>query len=105
MPPDSNSVYTYEWNTLKWEELPPSPCCNAGLVVIDGELTAVGGYDCDGFGKLFTLQQGQWFDHTSPPMNTASSKATVVSTSNDSYVFVVGGRDKWTTWLLKYGMN
>ena len=97
MPPDSNSVYTYQWNTLKWEELPPSPYRNAGLVIIDGELTAVGGEDesCT-TNKLFTLRQGQWVEHY-PPMNTACSKATVVSTPDGSHVFVIGGSDKWTT--------
>ena len=40
---DSNSVYRYELNTKKWDQLPPSPYCNSALAIIDGDLTAVGG--------------------------------------------------------------
>ena len=41
IPVGSYSVYRYQW---KWKELPPSLYWNSGLVIIDGELTAVGGY-------------------------------------------------------------
>ncbi|CAI8044989.1 Probable tyrosine-protein kinase DDB_G0283397 [Geodia barretti] len=44
-PRDSNSVYQYECSTEKWEELPSCPYHNSGLVIIDRELTAVGGED------------------------------------------------------------
>ena len=86
-----NLVYTHEWNTEKWKELPPSPYRNSGLVIIDGELTAVGG--SDGYrrtNKLFTLRQGQWVEHY-PPMNTARSVTAVVSTSDGKYIVVIGG--------------
>ena len=42
-PDDSNSVYSYQWSTEKWEELPPCPYYHSGLVIINGQLTAVGG--------------------------------------------------------------
>ena len=90
-PSGSNLVYRYQWSTEKWEELPPSPYPNSGLVIIDGELTAMGGLD--GFGrtnKLFTLRQGRWVEHY-PPMNTACSSPAVVSTSGGNYIFVIGG--------------
>ena len=94
----SNLVYSYQWNTEKWEELPSSPYRYSGLVIIDGELTAVGGYSrFHGFtNKLFTLRQSQWVEHY-PPMNTARSDTAVVSTSNN-YVVVIGGdsSDRWT---------
>ena len=89
-PGDSNLVYSYRWNTEKWEELPPSPYRDSGLVIIDGELTAVGGYDGRYTNKLFTLRQGQWVEHY-PPMNTARSSPAVVSTSDGNYIVVIGG--------------
>ena len=90
------SIYRYEWNTAKWEELPSSPYSNSGLVIIDGELTAVGGYDTYCTNKLFTLQEGQWVEHY-PPMNTLCQCPAVVSTSDGNYIVVVGGSDSWTT--------
>ena len=90
-PHDSNSVYRYQLSTEKWEELPPSPYHNSGLVIIDGELTAVGGQDGSRYtNKLFTLRQGQWVEHY-PPMNIARFSPAVVSTSNGKYIVVIGG--------------
>ena len=92
-----SKIYKHEWSTVKWEELPPSPHRNSGLVIIDGELTAVGGYG--GYrptNKLFTLRQGQWVEHY-PPMNTGISSPVVVSTSDGNYIIVIGGGDNWTT--------
>ena len=90
-----SSVYRYQWSTEKWEELPPSQYWNSGLVIIDCELTAVGGYRNN---KLITLRQGQWVEHY-PPMNTERSSPAVVSTPDGNYVVVIGGTvgDDWTT--------
>ena len=86
-PYDSNSVYSYEWNTEQWNKLPSYPCRNCALVIIDGTLTTVGG----GFtNKLFTLRQRQWVEEY-PPMNTALSCPAVVSTSGGDYIIVIGG--------------
>ena len=87
-PNDSNSVYRYQWSTEKWEKLPPSPCRDSGLVIINGELTAVGGYSFNY--KLFTLQQGRWVEHY-PPMNTGRYSPAVVRTSDGNYIVVIGG--------------
>ena len=89
-PWNTNSVYRYEWNAEKWEQLPPTPYHNSALVMIDGTLTAVGG----GGGshttnKLFTLED-QWIEKY-PPMNTARSYTAAVSTSDGNYVIVIGG--------------
>ena len=100
-PDDSKLVYRYQLSTEKWEELPPSPYHDSGLVIIDGELTAVGGLDvyygtCTN--KLFTLRQGKWVEHY-PPMNTERSETAVVSTSDGHYIVVIGGRvnvGRWT---------
>ena len=98
-PCDSYSVYSYRWSTEKWEKLPSSPCSNSGLVIIDSELTAVGGYDgSDYSNKLFTLRQGQWVEHY-PPMNTLRSSTAVVSTSDGNYILVIGGRVGVFYWI------
>ena len=90
-PAGSKSVYTYQWSTEKWEELPPCPYENSGLVIINGQLTAVGGYDGSRFtNKLFTLRQRQWIEEY-PPMNTARSMTTVVSSSDGEYIIAIGG--------------
>ena len=98
LPNGSKSVYKYEWSTEKWEKLLPCPYRHSALVIIDGALTTVGGYDGSRFtNKLFTLQQSEWVTEY-PPMNTARSRTAVVRTSNDSYVIVIGGGGgDWST--------
>ena len=88
----SNLVYSYEWNTEQWNELPSCPYSNCALVIIDGTLTTVGGGDYrSGYtNKLFTLRQRQWVEEY-PPMNTARSNPAVVSTSGGDYIIVIGG--------------
>ena len=93
-PLGSNSVYSYQWSTEKWEELPPCPNSNSGLVIINGQLTAVGGRGWwFSTNKLFTFRQRQWIEEY-PPMNTARSETTAVSSSDGEYIIVIGGR--WT---------
>ena len=97
-PCDSKSVYSYQWNTEKWDELPPCPYRDSGLVIINGQLTAVGGYDGSRHhtNKLFTFRQRQWIEEY-PPMNTARSETTVVSSSDGEYIIVIGGGGgRWT---------
>ena len=90
-PRGSNSVYNYQWSTEKWEELPPCPYHNSGLVIINGQLTAVGGWDGSRrTNKLFTLRQRQWIEEY-PPMNTARYSTTLVSSSDGEYIIVIGG--------------
>ena len=95
-PRHSNLVYSYEWNTEQWNELPSCPYRDCALVIIDGTLTTVGGYSIYGHtNKLFTLQQRQWVEEY-PPMNTARSFPGVVSTSGGDYIIVIGGDGGWT---------
>ena len=92
-PWNSNLVYRYQWSKKKWKKLPPSSYGDSGLVIIDGELTAVGGYDGSHHthtNKLFSLRQGQWVEHYTP-MKTACSSPTVVSTSDGNYIVRIGG--------------
>ena len=95
----SNSVYQYECGTEKWEELPSCPYHNSELVIIDRELTAVGGLDeycCTN--KLYTLRQRKWVEKY-PPMNyTACSFPAVVSSSDGEYLIVIGGRGGDFSW-------
>ena len=98
-PYNSTSVYSYEWSVDKWDPLPRCPCRNSALVIIDGELTVVGGYDGSRYtNKLFTLQQRRWAEKY-PPMNTARSDTAVVSTSDGDNIMVIGGLGGggWTT--------
>ena len=88
-PDGSTSVYRYEWRGEKWEELPSCPYKNSGLVIINKELTAVGGYDGSHTNKLLTRQR-KWVEKY-PPMNTARSSPALVSTSDGEYLFVIGG--------------
>ena len=94
---DSNLVYSYEWNTEQWNELPSCPCHNCALVIIDGTLTTVGGYRSSSTNKLFTLRQRQWVEEY-PPTNTARSHPAVVTTSGGDYIIVIGGHGivSWT---------
>ena len=96
----SRIVYRYEWSTEKWEKLPQSPHWNSGLVIVNGELTAVGGQDKSLFiNRFFTLRQGLWFV-LYPRMNIARSSPAVVSTPDGNYILVIGGKvgvDSWTT--------
>ena len=90
-PGGTNSVYRYELITEKWDQLPPSPYWNPGLVMINGELTAVGGETKYRYtNKLITLRKNQWVQHY-PPMNIGRSETTVFSTSDHQYICVFGG--------------
>ena len=89
-PHHSISVYRYKWRGEKWEQLPSCPYRDSGLVIIDGKLTAVGGWDGFFTNKLLTLRQKKWVKEY-PPMNTAHSSPAVVSTSDGEYLIVIGG--------------
>ena len=94
----SRSVYRYEFQREKWDkELPQCPYRYSTLVIIDEELTTVGGRGESGCTKkLFTLRQDEWVEHY-PPMNNARSQPAIVSTSDGNYIFVIGGSvDNWT---------
>ena len=98
-PVNSTSLYQYEYSTEKWSDLPPCPYLDSGLVIINSELTTVGGwYDTyRPTNKLFTLQQRKWVKKH-PPMNTACHSPAVVSTFDGDYLIVIGGWDgsRWT---------
>ena len=89
----SNEVYRYTISTDEWLRLPPCPHDDSTLVIIDNELTAVGGYSgSNPTNKLFTLRQGRWVEEY-PPMSIARRTAACVGISNDHhmYIMVIGG--------------
>ena len=94
-------LYRYTISTDEWLSLPPCPHSNSALVIIDNELTAVGGSggrNCTN--KLFTLRQRQWVEEY-PPMDRRRSRATCVGISNVHHmnIIVIGGQGNggWTT--------
>ena len=92
-PMRSNSIYSYKIKADKWQELPPCPNVDSGLVVVNGALTAVGGengWQCTN--EVFTLRNHKWVEEL-PPMNTLHSCPAVVSVSrgNRTIVIVIGG--------------
>ena len=95
-------MYSYKQDTEEWDELPPYPYHDFSLVMLDGALTAVGGY-YGGYGdtnKLLTLQRKQWVEEF-PPMKTGRSNTAIVSTTDGEHVLVIGGRGgiggRWIT--------
>ncbi|CAI8019112.1 hypothetical protein GBAR_LOCUS11511 [Geodia barretti] len=54
VPGRSTEVYRYDLITDVWQEFPSCPYVNAGLVVIEGRLTAVGGSAYDGHEDEYT---------------------------------------------------
>ena len=90
-PDNSKALIQYECSTEKWTDLPPCPHRNSGLVIIDSELTTVGGWagGRNRTNKLLTLQHGKKY----PPMNTGRSDPAVVSTPDGDYLIVIGGYD------------
>ena len=99
VPNGSHSVYRYDAVTEKWVQLTPCPYCNSALVIIDGELTTVGGQVGSRFtNKLFTLNQGKWVEEY-PAMNVACSHSAVVSSLQGDHVIVIGGCGAGGAWI------
>ena len=105
----SSSVYRYKYGTEKWDKLPPCPNRHAALVIIDGALTAMGGFDDRNHdtNKLFTFRErdvafsmklhktySRWVEEL-PPMKTPCWPC-VASTSDGECVFVIGKCDDAT---------
>ena len=92
-PIGSKEVYHYTISTDEWLSLPPCPHSYSALVIIDNELTAVGGYSGGNHtNKLFILRQGKWVEEY-PPMGRGRSRAACVGISNVHHmnVVVIGG--------------
>ena len=97
----SRSVYRYELKSEKWdEELLRCPYRYSTLVIIDGELTTVGGRDyifviggsVDNWTatvELFHVRSRRWYKLTKLPQPLTTPSATIC----DNQLFVIGGRD------------
>jgi hypothetical protein len=89
-------VYGYKWSIEKWEQLPSCVRYNSGLVIVGGELAAVGGWDgCHCTRKIFALRESKWVVDT-PPMNIARSHAAVLKSGDN--IVVIGGFDNGRSW-------
>ena len=100
-PLDSNEVHRYTISTDEWLSLPPCPHSNSALVIVNNELTAVGGYSGRSrTNKLVTLRQGRWVEEY-PPIGRGRSSVACVGISNVHHmnIIVIGGfcEGSWTT--------
>ena len=85
----SSRVWAYDLKEDKWTELPDCPYRDAGLCVVSGLLTAVGGWT----NTLVSLTDSQkkWTEHF-PPMPVELDWPAVVCTGN--HLVVAGDRGK-----------
>ena len=84
---------SYNSTDKKWSELPKYPYQHGSLAVVNGQLTAIGGYDTyTNTNKLLTLCESwlrrSWSD-VFPPMPTKRRSTTAVTSKE--YVIVAGG--------------
>ena len=99
--PWSGRVYSLDLKTLKWSGLPDCPCEFVALVMIEDQLTAVGGQGRPSLKGLFktssptnvlhTLSGGKW-SRVYPPMPTPRTRAAAVHTN--TFLIVIGGKMK-----------
>ena len=98
-PGGSNQVFSCHLNILgkeHWSSLPDAPPSAFSLVVIEGLLTAVGGWDIlKSYNSLFCLVGSdgsltrEWKDDIYPPMPTAHGAS--VSVTTEKFLIVAGG--------------
>jgi hypothetical protein len=92
----STSVHRYHFNDNKWDELPPCPHTQPGLVIVYDVPIAVGGMDTPHFtNKVLSFKQNKWVEEY-PSMNMALSNVAAVSVSespHNSFIVTVGGCD------------
>ena len=90
----SKDVYSYNSEKQTWSTLPQCPHCYSSLAVVNGLLTAIGGWGTGSAAtnQLFNLTaERKWVEHF-PPMPT-KRRATAAVCSGTSLV-VVGGRGR-----------
>ena len=92
-PDRTNEVFSYQFfsGLAHWEHLPNAALSQFSLVVIDGYLTYIGGWN-NGYyyNTLFTLIDSQWIEFY-PSMPSVRGNAAAVST--DEILVVAGGCD------------
>ena len=90
-------VHAYHVDEDKWTSLPDCTQKLFGLAVINSLLTAVGGEKSSSrepTNTLTSLREGKWVELL-PPMSTNRVRPAVVTTDNNNYVIVAGGRTKF----------
>ena len=105
----SKAVYCYRWSTEEWKQLHPCPNKDSALVIIEGNLTAIGGLNEDCLtNELFSLRDGKWVKDY-PPMNTARSITAAVNASDGEHIIVIGGNVRgdipWTKAVELFQVN
>ena len=87
-------TYSYNSTNKKWSELPKYPYQHGNLTVVNGQLTAIGGYD-DTFtctNELLTLRESRLrrsWSEVFPPMPTKRRGTTAVTSKE--HLIVAGG--------------
>ena len=81
---------SYDSCSRKWRKLPNCPHNYCSLAVVNGQLTAIGGYmpDNEATNILLSLQQTGWIE-IFPPMPTKRSSVTAATTKE--HLIVAGG--------------
>ena len=102
-PQYSHHVWEYGLKEDKWTELPDCPQKGAGLAIITGLLTAVGGRTIDGDATntlvSLTKSRSKWTEHF-PPMPVKLDDLTVVCICTGNHLLVTDVMKK-----LVYVMN
>ena len=90
----AHCVYAYHIKHDKWTQLPECPREQYGLAVINRLLTAVGGVKNTSdrpLNTLVSLREGKWVEQF-PPMPSERTRPAVVTTEDQKYVIVAGGK-------------
>ena len=83
-----DKICSYDSRSKKWKKLPYCPFTFSGLAIVNGQLTAIGGYmDFEDTNKLLSLQT-EWKE-IFPPMPTKRSSVAAVTT--EEHLIVAGG--------------
>ena len=93
-PLHSKAVYKFDLSAGIWQKLPPCPYFDSGLAILDGKLIAVGGHEEHRSTKMlytFISQKKKWITKY-PEMRDGWSSPAVVTTSDGSYLIVIGWR-------------
>lgn len=94
-----NTVYVYQWDSEKWKDLPQCRLSNFALVIVNGDLTTVGGRDNKNTDKIdmlkYTESDKRWAKGCTK--NSACSKAAVVRLPDNNHIILIGGQIG-TTW-------
>ena len=90
-------VHAYHVDEDKWTRLPDCTQKWFGFAVINSLLTAVGGEKSpsrEPTNTLTSLREGKWVELL-PPMSTNRVRPAVVTTDNNNYVIVAGGKTEF----------